>query len=275
MKIVLLCVGGISSSILAKRLQKFSDENGKGDVYQAERYGTVSYASIECDLLLIAPQIQKLITESPGFDSIPAERMLNVSEEDYSRINVKGVYGRIDECRDLIRNPVGQKGRWIIEKDLLLRSIIYYFSACTAYGAILFLEKRLSINIGIVRIFIPLMIMWRYGADVSSSKGENLVLHLTNQLCLFMLVTPFEIINLNEIDEINASMLVFNHFSVLRFAAISLLSMTLYTAYNLWKDWFNDRNRFMMRIIRDALCSGVFFLFVIIIRFAVSFFVRK
>ncbi|MBR0138323.1 MAG: hypothetical protein IJM15_07920 [Erysipelotrichaceae bacterium] len=274
MRIILLCVGGITSSILAKRLHNYSLENQKGDIFEAERYGSISLESLHGDLFMIAPQISKIVSETPSFEKIPSEKLFYISEKDYSTINVQGLYDQIDQLRNVLLADTATKKKWEMDSSLIHKGLCFCLLSVICYALIRFAEIGLRLNFGFARIFLPIIVLMCYADKLSESKQDGRVLHLANILFFFMMITPFGI-NPGFLEDEGLSSYVFiPHLNVYRFALSSFLTVVLYTLYNLWEDWFIEKNRFMMRFIRDTLCSGLFYMFVILLRFAIAFFVK-
>ena len=86
-----------------------------------------------------------------------------------------------------------------------------------------------------------------------------------------MMMTPFTLLP-GLVMEDSFSMIVIPELSIIEYGLIIVLTAVLYTLYNLWEDWYLEKNRFMMRMIRDSLCSGLFYMFAV--RLIIAFFVK-
>ena len=71
MNILLVCAGGMSTSILMKKLQKFSDDRGIGD--QIKAVGLSSYEDVykDFDVILLGPQVSYRLKEVKDISGLP------------------------------------------------------------------------------------------------------------------------------------------------------------------------------------------------------------
>ena len=99
MNILLVCGGGITTSMLSAKLQKYAQENGKKDYFSAGRVGQFAELLPHADLVLIAPQAalmsQGLLAEAQRLN-IPC-RQLN--EETFVLGELDKIYTCIEEAR--------------------------------------------------------------------------------------------------------------------------------------------------------------------------------
>lgn len=95
MKILLICAGGMSTSILMKKIQKFSDEKGLGLTSIIAR-GMGDYEDVykEYDVILLGPQIsykkadiQKVIGNKPMAVVAPADYAIGNAENIFKQIH--------------------------------------------------------------------------------------------------------------------------------------------------------------------------------------------
>lgn len=99
MNILLVCGGGITTNMLAARLQKYAQENGKQDYFSAARVSMFREMLPHTDLVLIAPQaglMAEELREEAGKEGIPCRQL---DEETY----VLGALDKIYACIDSFR----------------------------------------------------------------------------------------------------------------------------------------------------------------------------
>lgn len=99
MNVLLVCGGGITTNMLAARLQKYAQENGKQDYFSAARVSMFREMLPHTDLVLIAPQaglMAEELREEAGKEGIPCQQL---DEETY----VLGALDKIYACIDSFR----------------------------------------------------------------------------------------------------------------------------------------------------------------------------
>lgn len=116
MKVVLICMNGITTSLLANRLQQYSKDNGNDDEFLACRVGTENEEFTKADVIVLAPQAasfyNKVLQESKNNSSaviVLDEKMFVVGETkdiyNYIRQNVAGFMTDINtSCDDKSRS---------------------------------------------------------------------------------------------------------------------------------------------------------------------------
>lgn len=94
MKILLVCAGGMSTSILMKKLQKFSDERGMGDEIKAT--GLSSYEDIykDYDVILMGPQVSYRLDEVKDVTGLPVEAIPSL---DYAVGNSENIFKQAEK----------------------------------------------------------------------------------------------------------------------------------------------------------------------------------
>lgn len=86
MIIKLFCSGGMSTSLLAKKMQDKSDLDGLGYTISAHGISDIVAESKGADLILLAPQISYI--ESNVRKEIKESRILIIDRLDYGRLRV-------------------------------------------------------------------------------------------------------------------------------------------------------------------------------------------
>ncbi|MBY6278077.1 PTS sugar transporter subunit IIB [Symbiobacterium thermophilum] len=95
MKILLICAGGMSTSILMKKLQKYADDNGLGlEKIVARGMNDFEEVYQEFDVILLGPQIsyrkeeiQKRVGGKPLAVIAPQDYALGNAEKIFAQIN--------------------------------------------------------------------------------------------------------------------------------------------------------------------------------------------
>ena len=99
MNVLLFCSSGITTNILATKLQKYAAQNGKADVFTASRISQYREMLSHANVILIAPQVGKLadgLMEEAGKAEIPC-RVL--PEDAFVLGDVEKIYAYLDSCR--------------------------------------------------------------------------------------------------------------------------------------------------------------------------------
>jgi len=96
MKVLLVCAGGMSTSILMKKLQKYADEKGLG-LEKIVARGISDYEEVykDFDVILVGPQvsykqadIQKRVGDKP---------VAVIAPQDYALGNAEKIFAKISE----------------------------------------------------------------------------------------------------------------------------------------------------------------------------------
>lgn len=99
MKIVLVCVGGITTNVLAKKMKKYGEQKGYEDEIRAFSYRSCEQSFPEADLILVAPQAQVF---AKGIRKMAEEEQIPCHELEEADI-ILGDPGRIYRIIDLYR----------------------------------------------------------------------------------------------------------------------------------------------------------------------------
>lgn len=93
MKIMLICAGGMSTSILMKKMEKWGVE--KNRPLEVKAYGLSNYEENwkEFDVVLLGPQISYKIQEIQSCVSIPVSQ---IQSFDYAVGNVENIMKQVD-----------------------------------------------------------------------------------------------------------------------------------------------------------------------------------
>ncbi|MDE6107539.1 MAG: hypothetical protein K2F83_02550 [Oscillospiraceae bacterium] len=99
MNVLLVCSSGITTNILATKLQKYAAQTGKEDFFTANRVGQYRELLPHADVVLIAPQASMLaesLKEEAGQKNIPC-RVLD--EAAFVLGDVEQIYAYLETCR--------------------------------------------------------------------------------------------------------------------------------------------------------------------------------
>lgn len=98
MKVLLICAGGMSTGILVKKLQKYSDENGMG-LEEIVACGMGEYRGIYklYDLILLGPQISFRKADIAKETGKPIDV---IAPMDYAMGNAQSIFKQINALLD-------------------------------------------------------------------------------------------------------------------------------------------------------------------------------
>ena len=134
MNILLLCSSGITTNILAAKLQKYAAQNGKEDIFTASRIDRYRELIPHADMILIAPQVGKLsegLKEAARQAGVPCHVF---SEPTFVQSDVEKIYAYLDSCRVA---PKAQKDTTVLAAVLMgkiLFGAALYSAPVLAFG---------------------------------------------------------------------------------------------------------------------------------------------
>lgn len=266
MKIMLLCVGGISSAILAKRLQKYSEENGKGDVFTADRFMTSNGIKEGYDLYLIAPQVRQIAKDEIARIENTEKKLLFISEHEYSQLDVSDLYFRIDQNR-VSKTFEKDNTEKVINIDF--RSVIIHYALSSAISFLMMIAVRqMNDEMRIWLFWMMTIIMIHFAHHNAVINDEPRMLHYAVMFMCLMMLVPLKVSQYS--DEINGSIMYMEEKPLPFVFLVNLVVFAMYSLYSYWNRWFKERFRFMMVLVRDSLCAGSFFFMLIIVRLIIS-----
>lgn len=88
MKILLVCAGGLSSSIVMKKVRKYGEEIGEEIIIDAVGTAEVEHRWQEYDCILTAPQVRNRANEIKEAAGIPVAAM---APQDYAIANAANI----------------------------------------------------------------------------------------------------------------------------------------------------------------------------------------
>lgn len=92
MNIMLVCVGGMSTGILMKKMEKWGVENNREIVVEAYSVATYKEHLEEHQVILLGPQVSYKFEEVKGENTIP---VAIIEPMDYALGNVEKILGRV------------------------------------------------------------------------------------------------------------------------------------------------------------------------------------
>lgn len=96
-KIVLLCSGGMSTSVLAKKMQEVADKEGLETVVTAHGVSQVMEVANDADVVLLGPQIRYLLDKIKG--QLPDVPVAVIGMRDYGTMNGQSVLDAAKKMR--------------------------------------------------------------------------------------------------------------------------------------------------------------------------------
>lgn len=187
MKVVLICMNGITTSLLANRLQQYSKDNGNDDEFLACRVGTENEEFTKADVIVLAPQAasfyNKVLQESKNNSSaviVLDEKMFVVGETkdiyNYIRQNVAGFLTDINtSCDDKSRSvdfTMTMLGEVLL--NAILGCLPLLFIGLVFY--VLFVSTSRSIFVaifeaiyGYLYLYVSFSIGFKYGNQIRSN----------------------------------------------------------------------------------------------------------
>ncbi len=93
MKILLVCAGGASTSILMKKMKKYAEDKGFELEITAKSLGDYDEQSSQVDMILLGPQISYKKTEIEENSKKP---VAVIAPYDYAVGNVENIFKQID-----------------------------------------------------------------------------------------------------------------------------------------------------------------------------------
>ena len=88
MKILLVCAGGLSSSIVMKKVRKYGEDSGEEIIIDAVGVGSVEDNWEKYDCILTAPQVRNRFNEIKNTAGIPVAAM---TPQDYAIANAANI----------------------------------------------------------------------------------------------------------------------------------------------------------------------------------------
>ncbi len=187
MKVALICMNGITTSLLANRLQQYCDDNGYDDEFVACRIGTCNDVISKADIIVLAPQAasfyNKILQESKNNSSavvVLDEKMFVVGETkdvyNYIRQNATGFLTNISDFGEDKSKSVNFTLTMLAEVlldailgclPLLLIGMVFYMlfvsTSQTIFSAIF------EAIYGYLYLYVSFSIGFKYGSKIRSN----------------------------------------------------------------------------------------------------------
>ncbi len=94
MKIMLICAGGASTSILMKKMRKYADEKGINLDIIARSIGNYDECSSEYDIMLLGPQVAY---QKERIETATQKPVTVIAPYDYAIGNVENIFHQVNE----------------------------------------------------------------------------------------------------------------------------------------------------------------------------------
>lgn len=144
MNVLLVCSSGVTTNILATKLQKYAARNGKEDFFTANRVGQYRELLSHADVVLVAPQASLLaesLKEEAAQAGIPCQVL---DEPTFVLGDVEKIYAYLETCRAVSRKKaepvaltVPLMGRILLDAALYSAPALAFGLICYALGSLL------------------------------------------------------------------------------------------------------------------------------------------
>lgn len=144
MNVLLVCSSGVTTNILAAKLQKYAAQNGKPDCFNASRIGQYRELLPHADVVLIAPQaalMAEQLKEEAVQQNIPCQVL---SEPTFVLGDVEKIYGYLETCRAVpkaatepVRLSAGLVGRIALDAALYSAPVLVFGLVCRILRSLL------------------------------------------------------------------------------------------------------------------------------------------
>lgn len=185
MKVLLVCSMGITTNILATKLQKYASQNGKDDLFTAIRISQYQELLPHTDVVLIAPQAD---LQAAGLKAdarkigIP---FLVLDESTFVLGDVEKIYAYLDSCRAAFRKILQAKpeqvpltvtlmGRILLNATLYSIPVLLFGGFCLVLGEMLSATVLMDASRATLSILI-LYFMFSLGYQYGQMTGREAV----------------------------------------------------------------------------------------------------
>lgn len=174
MNILLVCGNGITTNMLAVKLQKYAQENGKQDYFSACRVSQYAELLPHADLVLIAPQAALMadgLRKEAGQREVPCRQL---SEETFVLSQLEKIYADIETvCVRPAARPEPVKltlpllGRILVDGALYSVPILLFGLLCRLLGALISAPVLLDAScatLSLLVLYFMFSLGYQYGA---------------------------------------------------------------------------------------------------------------
>ena len=174
MNVLLVCSSGITTNILAIKLQKYAAQNGKDDVFTASRVGQYQELLPHTDVVLIAPQAGMMaegLKEEAGEAGIPCQVL---AEGTFVLGDVETIYAYLDSCRtahktkaEPIPLTLALMGKILLNAALYTVPVLAFGLCCLGLGKLFsakILAEASQATLSILILYFMFSVGYQYGA---------------------------------------------------------------------------------------------------------------
>lgn len=174
MNVLLVCGGGITTNMLAARLQKYAQENGKQDYFSAARVSMFREMLPHADLVLIAPQAELMaqeLREEAEREGIPCHQL---TEETFVLGQVEQIYTYIDSIRvqsvprpEPVRLTLSILGQALLNAALYCVPVLLFGLFCRVLGRLFPTSALIGASqatLSILILYFMFSVGYQYGA---------------------------------------------------------------------------------------------------------------
>ena len=262
MKIVLICIGGISSSILAKRLQKYADENGYPDTFEATTYFMASQSGDTYDVYMIAPQLANSLKDFTEYLQKSGKNILFISEEEYANLDVTSTYAGINAFR---KGQPDNNESFIPLKTF--SPVIWYILAIVVLNCLFTLiAGKKDVNLGTYHMFMTLFILLIGSRDLASRAGKDSIVHIIYMTVIYLTLLPFSTKAIVDVlGETMGSWIVYDSLDNRLLILVSTVAFVLYIIYLYWHQYWKSKLKLRLYFARDMVITSSYFILLLLV----------
>ncbi len=177
MNVLLVCSGGVTTNILATKLQKYATQNEKEDFFTASRISQYRELFPHADVVLIAPQADMLaesLKEEAGRAGVPY-RVLD--EPTFVLGDVEKIYAYLDACRaaskvkpEPVPLSVALMGNILLDAALFSVPVLVFGFLCRALGKLFsvpVLGDASQATLSILILYFMFSVGYQYGSHTN------------------------------------------------------------------------------------------------------------
>lgn len=275
MKVTLVCTSGITTGMLASKLNKYAKDHQYEDVFRAIRINAYADFLKTSDVFLVAPQAKPVslrLVEEADHNQIP---IIFLTEADMVFADVDRIYSELKPHRliSVSIRPESQLSLWtilMIIANAMLRCLPFLILGILAVWLPNINESVLyDISFGMFSFYFAYAIGYEYGEFVGRNRLSYGLLFLASST--FALQTDFIRVNERGIIAIRDGfipLLEFNATTLLTILLVSLLTMlTLYLMRHIHRRYFERGNEVSHQILEMPLINGTVFVVLLLVRY--------
>lgn len=287
MKVMLICIGGVSTNVLAFKLQKYAEEHDYHDHIMAKRVLDYQEFLEEIDLILLAPQAKAYEADIISNASKQSIQTIKLDELAFSRSDIESIYSLILQNR---RSETMKPPRM---KILPCKEILGVLTDCIVSCLLFFLSALLfqwcytmtkwpiwlwlwQVTGGIFGIYLMFSTGYHYGKRIKREPLQCAFVSLVSTI-LLLPVSNTASDNILTFFRVTNAFIPLSSFAFdkcLYLFALSLLSAILYSALNdssHTQDSEHDRANLMRLTAKRSIYTSITLLIFFILRLCIEF----